>query len=51
MPKVVPHPSRAPFRIDRVLLDRILFFVALAIVLAVTAGPSPWANGLRIIVQ
>jgi hypothetical protein len=43
MPRLVP--------IDRVLLDRILFFLALAIILAVTAGPSPWANGLRIIVQ
>ena len=50
MPQTVPSPSRTLFGIDRAVLDRILFFVALAIALAVTAGPSPWANGLRIIV-
>jgi hypothetical protein len=51
MPKPAPDPSPTLLAFDRVLLDRILFLLALAVILAITAGPSPWADGLRIIVQ
>jgi hypothetical protein len=42
---------RSPWILDRAIVDRLLFFLAVAIILAITAGPSPWASGLPIIVH
>jgi len=47
MLRSLPHGSR--LLLSRLWLDRILFALALGVVLAVTAGPSPLANGLRLI--
>jgi hypothetical protein len=43
------HPHGSRMLLSRTWIDRILFALAIGVILAVTAGPSPLAKGLRII--
>ena len=51
----MPRPAlpywRSPPIFDRATVDRILFFLAIAVILAVTAAPSLWASGMPVIAQ